>query len=125
MVIRCVYIYVRVTVWLDVDIDNIDVDWRSEEVTSSDETSDSSDDEAQLAESPLDDELNDELDGDELDDDEYLEEVKYNLHTHYRYVNNNNDVCLSISYFLSVIFLFLGIIATNFPHLSHIKYKSS
>ena len=71
----------RVTVWLDVDIDNIDVDWCSEEVTSSDETSDSSDDETQLAESALgdqdeiDDEVDDELDN-ELDDGEYLEEVK-------------------------------------------------
>ena len=62
--------YCSVTVWLDVDIDNVDVDWRSEEIVSSDDTSDSSDNEEQLAEPSLDEE--DELDN-ELDDNEYLE----------------------------------------------------
>ena len=94
-------VYVRVTVWLDVDIDNIDVDWRSEEVTSSDETSDSSDDEAQLAESPLDDELNDKLEDAEIDDDEYLEEVKYiSIRI---IVTQRQCFVFSVTHFLSVI----------------------
>ena len=94
-------VYVRVTVWLDVDIDNIDVDWRSEEVTSSDETSDSSDDEAQLAESPLDDELNNKLEDAEIDDDEYLEEVKY-ISIRIT-VTQQQCFVFSVTYFLSVI----------------------
>lgn len=67
--------------WLDVDMDNVDVDWHSEEISSSDDSSDTSDNEEQLAESALDD--HDELDGeldDELNDDEYLEEVKCKIY---------------------------------------------
>ena len=54
--------------WLDADIDNVDVDWQSEEITSSDDSSEGSDGEEQSAGLALDD-LN------ELND-EYFEEVK-------------------------------------------------
>lgn len=56
-----------VTVWLDVDLDNADVDWHSEETTddSSDGVAVSSSDES------------DDSEIDELDDDAYLEEVRH------------------------------------------------
>jgi len=58
----------RITVLLDVDIENIDVDWRSEEIASSDDGSESSDDELLTDDSS-------ESSDDELDDNEYLKEV--------------------------------------------------